>query len=193
MKATRLEAFSDGVIAIIITIMVLELKAPHDPTLPGLAKVLPTFLSYVLSFALVAIYWLNHHHLIHLAQKVDATILWANLNLLFWMSLIPWVTACLGENHAAPLTVGLYGAAATACSISFYLLRQTIARHHRGDARLSTVHQRMGRKNLIAVGFYLAAIPMSWVFVPLALLLITLPAVMYFLPDRQVEKMHPQS
>ena len=192
MKSTRLEAFSDGVIAIIITIMVLELKAPHDPTLVGLAKVLPTLLSYVLSFTIVAIYWLNHHHLIHLAQKVDSRILWANMNLLFWMSLMPWVTAYLGENHAAPLAVGLYGAVATACSIAFYVLRQTIACHHRGDARLCAMHQRMGRKNLIAIGIYLAAIPLSWVFVPLALLLIAAPAVMYFLPDRQVEELHAE-
>ncbi len=190
MKATRLEAFSDGVIAIIITIMVLELKAPHGSSLAGLAKVLPTLLSYVLSFAIVAIYWLNHHHLIHLAQRVDGRILWANINLLFWLSLMPWVTAYLGETHAAPLAVGLYGAVATACSVSFYLLRQTIACHHRGDERLCALHQRMGRKNLMALGISVASIPLSWVFVPLALLLIATPAVMYFLPDRQVEKLH---
>jgi uncharacterized membrane protein len=192
MKSTRLEAFSDGVIAIIITIMVLELKAPHDPTLAGLAQVLPTLLSYVLSFTLVAIYWLNHHHLIHLAQKVDGRILWANMNLLFWMSLIPWVTAYLGENHATPLAVGLYGAVAAVASVAFYLLRQTIACRHRGDAKLCAMHQRMGRKNLIAIGIYVAAMPLSWVFVPLALLLIATPAVMYFLPDRQVEKLHAE-
>ena len=192
MKKGRIEAFSDGVIAIIITIMVLELKAPHDPTLAGLAQVLPTLLSYVLSFTLVAIYWLNHHHLIHLAQKVDGKILWANMNLLFWMSLIPWVTAYLGENHATPLAVGLYGAVAAVASVAFYLLRQTIACHHRGDAKLCAMHQRMGRKNLIAIGIYVAAMPLSWVFVPLALLLIATPAVMYFLPDRQVEKLHAE-
>jgi uncharacterized membrane protein len=193
MKSTRLEAFSDGVIAIIITIMVLELKAPHDPTLAGLAKVLPTLLSYVLSFTLVAIYWLNHHHLIHLAQKVDGKILWANMNLLFWMSLIPWVTAYLGESHATPLAVGLYGAVAAVASVAFYLLRQAIACHHRGDTKLCAIHQRMGRKNLIAIGIYVAAIPLAWLFVPLALLLITTPAVMYFLPDRHVEKLHAES
>jgi uncharacterized membrane protein len=190
MKTTRLEAFSDGVIAIIITIMVLELKAPHDSTLAGLAQVLPTLLSYVLSFTLVAIYWLNHHHLIHLAQRVDGKVLWANMNLLFWMSLIPWVTAYLGENHATSLATGMYGAVAALTSVSFYLLRQTIACHHRGDAKLCAMHQRMGRKNLVAIGIYVAAIPLSWGFVWLALLLIATPAVMYFLPDRQVEKLH---
>ena len=190
MKASRLEAFSDGVIAIIITIMVLELKAPHEPELTALTRLLPVFLSYVLSFVIVAIYWVNHHHLIHLAQKVDGKILWANLHLLFWLSLMPWVTAYLGENHATPLAVGLYGTLATACSASFYLLRKRIACHHRGDEKLCVLHRRMGNKNLIAVGIYLAAIPLSWVFVPLALLLIAAPAVMYFLPDRHVEMLH---
>jgi uncharacterized membrane protein len=190
VKANRLEAFSDGVIAIIITIMVLELKAPHQPELAVLTKLLPVFLSYVLSFVIVAIYWVNHHHLIHLAQKVDGRILWANLHLLFWLSLMPWVTAYFGENHATPLAVGLYGVVATACSASFYLLRKSIACHHRNDIKLCELHQRMGNKNLIALGIYLAAIPVSWVFVPLALLLIAAPAVMYFLPDRHVEMLH---
>jgi uncharacterized membrane protein len=190
MKATRLEAFSDGVIAIIITIMVLELKAPHDPTPAGLMKVLPTLLSYILSFTIVAIYWLNHHHLVHLAHKVDSMMLWANVNLLFWMSLIPWVTAYLGDSHATPLAVGLYGSVAVACSASFYLLRSSIARHHRADGKLCALHRRMGRKNLLAVGIYLSAIPLSWACVPLALGLIALPAIMYFLPDRQVEQLH---
>ena len=189
MKTTRLEAFSDGVIAIIITIMVLELKAPHEPTPAGLAKVLPALLSYVLGFTIVAIYWLNHHHLIHLAQRVDSRILWANMNLLFWLSLMPWVTACLGESRAAPLATGLYGAVATLCSISFFILRRTIARHHRGDGRLCALHRRMGRKNLVAIGIYTAAIPLSRLSVPLALVLIATPAVMYFLPDRQVERL----
>ena len=190
MKATRLEAFSDGVIAIIITIMVLELKAPHDSELASLTKLLPIFLSYILSFVIVAIYWVNHHHLIHLAQKVDGGILWANLHLLFWLSLMPWVTAYLGENHATPLAVGLYGWVATACSASFYLLRKRIACHHLDNEKLCGLHRRMGNKNLIALGIYLAAIPLSWVFVPVALLLIAAPAVMYFLPDRHVETLH---
>jgi uncharacterized membrane protein len=189
LKATRLEAFSDGVIAIIITIMVLELKTPHEPELGALTKLLPIFLSYALSFVMVAIYWVNHHHLIHLAQRVDGKILWANINLLFWLSLMPWVTAYLGENHATPLAVGLYGLVASACSTSFYLLRKSISCQHRGDERLCALHGRMGRKNLIALGIYIVAIPLSWWCVPLALLLITTPAIMYFLPDPQVEKL----
>jgi len=190
VKPTRLEAFSDGVIAIIITIMVLELKAPHDSDLAALARLAPIFLSYLLSFVIVAIYWVNHHHLIHLARKVDGKILWANLHLLFWLSLMPWVTAYLGENHATPLAVGLYGGVAMACSAAFYLLRQSIACQHRNELELCELHRRMGIKNLIALGFYLAAIPLSWVLVPLALVLIAAPAVIYFFPDRRVEVLH---
>jgi uncharacterized membrane protein len=187
VKATRLEAFSDGVIAIIITIMVLELKAPQDIGVIGLKRVLPVFLSYVLSFIIVAIYWVNHHHLIHLAQKVDGKILWANINLLFWISLFPWVTAYLGANYKNSLAVALYAIVATACGASFYLLRSTIACHHRGDERLQALHCRMGRKNLLALAIYITAIPMAWVAIPLSLFLIALPAIMYFMPDRQLE------
>jgi uncharacterized membrane protein len=187
VRATRLEAFSDGVIAIIITIMVLELKAPQDIGVGGLKRVLPVFLCYVLSFIIVAIYWVNHHHLIHLAQKVDGKILWANINLLFWMSLIPWATAYLGTNYRDSLAVALYAASATACSASFYLLRASISCHQRDDERLQALHCRMGRKNLIALAIYITAIPMAWVWVPLSLLLIALPAVMYFMPERRLE------
>ena len=107
MKTNRIEAFSDGVMAILITIMVLELKAPHDPTPASLAKMWPTLFAYVLSFIIIAIYWVNHHHLIHLVSRVDSVILWANINLLFWLSLIPWVTVYLGDNHALPFPVAL--------------------------------------------------------------------------------------
>src|SRR5438477_311661 len=110
MKTNRIEAFSDGVMAILITIMVLELKAPHDPTPASLAKMWPTLFAYVLSFIIIAIYWVNHHHLIHLVSRVDSAILWANINLLFWLSLIPWVTVYLGDNHALPFPVALYAA-----------------------------------------------------------------------------------
>jgi uncharacterized membrane protein len=130
MKTNRIEAFSDGVIAILITIMVLELKAPHDPTPGSLAKMWPVFFAYVLSFIIIAIYWVNHHHLIHLVTRVDSVILWANINLLFWISLIPWVTVYLGDNHALPFPVALYAAVSTAGAISFFFLRVSIARHH---------------------------------------------------------------
>src|SRR6266704_3238334 len=127
MKATRIEAFSDGVMAILITIMVLELKAPHDPTPASLAGMWPTFFAYVLSFVIIAIYWVNHHYLIHLVDRVDAAILWANMNMLFWISLIPWATVYLGDNHALPFPVALYAGVSAAGAISFYFLRALIA------------------------------------------------------------------
>ena len=128
MKTNRIEAFSDGVMAIIITIMVLELKAPHDPTPASLGRMWPVFFAYVLSFLIIAIYWVNHHHLIHMVTRVDASILWANINLLFWISLIPWVTVYLGDNHALPFPVALYAAVSLAGGVSFFLLRALIAR-----------------------------------------------------------------
>lgn len=184
MNASRLEAFSDGVIAIIITIMVLELKIPHDPTFEALLALLPIFLSYLLSFVLVAIYWLNHHHLLHLVEQVDTPTLWFNLHLLFWMSLTPFATAYMGENRAVPLTVALYGLVQTACSISFLLLRQAIARNHGHHTEFRTLHSRRLRKNHVAWVLSALSVPMAFVFVPLALLLVVSPAVMYFLPAK---------
>jgi uncharacterized membrane protein len=118
---------------------------------------------------------------------MDGKILWANINLLFWLSLFPWVTAYLGESHAAPLAVGLYALVATASGAAFYVLRGSIACHHRADANLHALHCRMGRKNLLALAMYVTAIPTAWVWAPLSLLLITLPAIMYFMPDRRLE------
>lgn len=189
MKANRLEAFSDGVIAIIITIMVLDLHVPQEWTRPEILKIVPTLLSYVLSFLIVAIYWVNHHHLIHLVQKVDARTLWANINLLFWMSLMPWVTACLAKYHRTPDVVALYGGIAMACSISFHLLRRSIAVHHRSDEGLANLHRRQAQKNYFALLIYLASMPVAWLNVSASMALIALPALMYFLPDRRVEKL----
>src|SRR5438477_10035326 len=122
MKTNRVEAFSDGVMSILITIMVLELKPPHDPTPASLAMMWPTFFAYVLSFIIIAIYWVNHHHLIHLVIRVDSVILWANINLLFWLSLIPWVTVYLGVIHALPFLAALFATFPTPGSISLLLL-----------------------------------------------------------------------
>ncbi len=189
MKTTRLEAFSDGVIAIIITIMVLELKVPHDHTIAGLVAMWPTFFSYGLSFLLVAIYWNNHHHLVHLARRVDPGMMWANMNLLFWLSLVPFSTAYLGEHHASALAVAVYGANAALCGMSFYLLRHTIACHSYDDPKVAHLHQSMLRKNRIAIAIYLVAAGVSFLSPWLALALILTPAVMYFIPDRKVEKL----
>src|SRR5467141_3602841 len=187
MKTNRVEAFSDGVIAIIITIMVLELKPPHTPDFTSLARIWPTFFAYVLSFVIIAIYWVNHHHLIHLVTRVDSIVLWANMNLLFWISLIPWVTVYLGDNHALPFPVALYAAVSTAGAISFYLLRASITRHHR-EPEFKRLNKKMVRKNLIAILIYIAAIVVAFIYPPLALVMIALPAAMYFLPERALEK-----
>ena len=186
MKPNRLEAFSDGVIAIIITIMVLDLKVPIDPSGRALLRLWPIFLSYLLSFVLVAIYWVNHHHLIHLVHKVDGAILWFNANLLFWMSLMPFATAYMGQNRAAPLTVAIYGGVQLACGGAFYLLQLAIAKQNAQDGHLAALHRGLGHKNAIAVLIYVATIPAAFFFVPLALGLMLLPAMMYFLPDRRV-------
>jgi uncharacterized membrane protein len=188
MKTNRIEAFSDGVMAIIITIMVLELKAPHDPTPASLGRMWPVFFAYVLSFLIIAIYWVNHHHLIHMVTRVDASILWANINLLFWISLIPWVTVYLGDNHVLPFPVALYAAVSLAGALSWFLLRASIARHHH-DPEFERVNKRMTRKNFIAILIYAAAIVVAFIYTPLALILIATPATMYFLPDRGPEKL----
>ena len=185
MKTNRIEAFSDGVMAILITIMVLELKAPHNPNPASLVRMWPTFFAYVLSFIIIAIYWVNHHHLVHLVTHVDSVILWANMNLLFWISLIPWVTVYLGDNHALPFPVALYAAVSTAGAVSFFLLRGSIARHHH-EPEFKRLNKRMARKNLISIVIYVAAIAVAFIYTPLALLLIALPAAMYFLPERGV-------
>ncbi|MBX7157550.1 MAG: TMEM175 family protein [Verrucomicrobiae bacterium] len=187
MKTNRLEAFSDGVIAIIITIMVIELKAPHEPTLTALFKLWPTFLSYLLSFIIIAIYWVNHHHLIQLAKKVDGYVLWANIHLLFWMSLIPFVTAYLGETHGNRLSVSLYASVKLTSALAYYLLRTSIAAQHRTDKTASRLHQNMRHKNLIAIIIYALAVLCSLVWITGALILVTLPAIMYFIPDKNVE------
>jgi len=189
MKATRLEAFSDGVIAIIITIMVLELKVPHERTLAGLSGVGPVFFSYALSFLNVAIYWVNHHHLIALVRRVNAPVMWANLNLLFWLSLVPFATAYLGENRASELSVALYGISAGLCAASYYVLRHAIECQTHDDPRVSHLHRCMQRKNRIAIGIYAVAVGAAFVSTWLALALIMTPAAMYFVPDREVEKL----
>ena len=187
MKTARLEAFSDGVIAILITIMVLELKAPHDPTPASLAKMWPVFFAYVLSFIIIAIYWINHHHLIQLVTRLDSVVLWANVNLLFWISLIPWVTVYLGDNHALPFPVALYAAVSAAGAVSFYVLRASIGRHQH-EPEFKRLNKKMANKTLIAILIYIAAIAAAFLYVPLALVMIALPAAMYFLPERSLEK-----
>ena len=184
----RLEAFSDGVIAIIITIMVLELKVPHETTPEALLRVTPVFLSYALSFVVVAILWVNHHHLVHTMARAGGRILWLNNNLLFWLSLVPFTTGYLGENHLAPLTVALYGFNLFLCGVAFDLLRREIAHQQTHDAALMQIHQRSNRRNAITASLYLASVPLAWVSVWLSLAIFVLVPVVYFMPGRTIER-----
>ena len=186
---TRLEAFSDGVIAIIITIMVLELKVPHDTSPQALLALLPIFLSYALSFLVVAIIWVNHHHLVHTVDHVDGRILWLNNHLLFWLSLVPFTTGFMGENHLAPLPVALYGFVLFCSGMAFDLLRRTIARQHLADAVLSAVHRRSNRTNLVTAGLYLLSVPLAWVSVWISVFIFLLVPAVYFMPGRTIEKL----
>ena len=186
METTRLEAFSDGVIAVIITILVLEMKVPHGQDLAALAPVLPVFLSYVLSFVYVGIYWNNHHHLFQLAESVDGTVMWANLHLLFWLSLLPFSTGWMGENHFERWPTVLYGANLFACAIAFYVLEKAIILV---DGRTGRVAQAVGGdlKEKISPLLYVAGIVSAW-FLPAwsGLAFFVVVALMWLVPDRRL-------
>ncbi|MFM9966889.1 MAG: TMEM175 family protein [Burkholderiales bacterium] len=187
MGKGRIEAFSDGVIAIIITIMVLELKVPHGDNLDTLAKLLPVFLSYVLSFIFIGIYWNNHHHLFHAVKRVNGAVLWANLHLLFWLSLVPFTTGWMGENHFAPLPVAIYGVALLMSGLAYFILAQTLIGHHGKD---SAIAKAIGAdiKGKISMVIYLLAIALCLVQSWIALGLYVLVALMWLIPDRRIEK-----
>jgi uncharacterized membrane protein len=185
----RLEAFSDGVVAIIITIMVLELKVPHDTSFAGLLALTPLFLSYALSFVVVAILWVNHHHLVHTARQVSGRILWLNNHLLFWLSLVPFTTGYMGENHLASLPVSLYGLVLFFCGVAFDLLRREIAHQQVDDATLSMVHRRSNWRNAASALLYLAAVPLAWVSVWLSVAIYLLVPLVYFMPGRTIERL----
>ena len=186
MNKERLTAFSDGVIAIIITIMVLELKVPHDATWRALAGLLPIFLSYVLSFIFVAIYWNNHHHLLHAARRVNGTILWANMHLLFWLSLIPFTTGWMGENQFAELPAALYGVSMLMPAIAYFVLQGCIVRANGEDRGLA---QALGRdiKGKISIVICVAGIGLAFVNHWLACMAYVLLALLWLIPDRRIE------
>jgi uncharacterized membrane protein len=187
MGKTRLEAFSDGVLAIVITIMVLELKVPHGGSWESLTHLVPTFLSYVLSFVYVAIYWNNHHHMLHTVTRVNGGILWANMTLLFWLSLIPFVTGWMGENHFAQAPVAAYGVVLLMAGAAYYALSRIIIRHHGED---SLLHAAIGsdRKGKLSVLLYVVAIALSFVSCRGALAIYAAVAIMWLVPDRRIEK-----
>jgi len=187
MGKGRLEAFSDGVIAIIITIMVLELRVPHAADLAALRPLVPVLLCYVLSFTFIGIYWNNHHHLLHTVRQVSAGILWSNLHLLFWLSLVPFVTGWMGENRFAPLPVALYGIVMLMAGLAYFLLTRAIIRHHGRDSALATAVGR-DHKGRMSVALYALAVPLSFLNRWIALALYVAVAVMWFVPDRRIEK-----
>jgi uncharacterized membrane protein len=186
MGTNRIEAFSDGVIAVIITVMVLELKVPRDTALTSLLSLAPQFLSYLLSFLVVAIMWVNHHHMLHAARHADARLLWANNNLLFWMSLVPFVTAYMGNNPRDPRAVALYGAVLSFCSLAFAFLRAVIARHHRDNPEMHLYHGRVQRKNLFSMVLYVASVPLAFIDVRISFFIFAFVALSYFLPERKL-------
>lgn len=186
MGKNRLEAFSDGVIAIIITIMVLEMKVPHGTDVAALLPLLPVFLSYVLSFLYVGIYWNNHHHMSHAMHKVSGGILWANLHLLFWLSLLPFATGWMGENHFAPLPTALYGIVLLMAAIAYFLLQRCIITVH-GNASLLARATGRDWKGKLSPLLYLAAIGLSFVTPWLACVIYAGVALMWLVPDRRIE------
>ena len=187
MNKNRLEAFSDGVLAIIITIMVLEMKVPHGAELSALQPMLPVFLSYILSFVYLGIYWNNHHHLLHTVNRVSGGILWANLHLLFWLSLVPFVTGWMGENNFAPGPTSLYGTILLMAAIAYYILQRTIIRKQGKDSILA---KAIGKdiKGKISPIIYAAAIPLAFLQQWIAGSLYVLVALIWLVPDRRIEK-----
>ena len=187
MKKNRLEAFSDGVIAIIITIMVLEMKVPHGENFSELKPLIPKFISYVLSFVFIGIYWNNHHHLMQAVQKVNGSILWANMHLLFWLSLIPFVTGWMGENDFAEWPVALYGFVMLFSGVAYYLLSLVLISHHGKDSELAIA---IGKdfKGIISLIIYVAALPLAFINSWIAFGLYVVVAVMWFIPDNRIEK-----
>ena len=186
MSKTRLEAFSDGVIAILITIMVLELHAPHGSQLTALRGVIPPLLTYVLSFVFLGIYWNNHHHLLQATERLNGRVLWANLHLLFWLSLIPFTTAWMGENHWAAVPTALYGAVLLMCAMAYTILQRCILAAQGPSSRLSAA-VGSDRKGKVSLALYVAAIPLAFVHQTVSHVIYVLVALIWFVPDRRIE------
>jgi uncharacterized membrane protein len=188
MGKSRLEAFSDGVIAVIITIMVLEMKVPHGTDVAALAPVLPIFLTYVLSFVFIGIYWTNHHHLVHAVHHVSGATLWANLHLLFWLSLVPFVTGWMGDSHFAPLPVTAYGGVLLGSAFAYYILTRALLRLHAKDSLLA---RALGRdvKGKMSLAIYVVAIALGFVQPLVSCALYVLVAAIWLCPDPRFEKL----
>ena len=187
MSRTRLEAFSDAVIAIIITIMVLELRAPHGADWSALRPVLPTLLTYLLSFIYLGIYWSNHHHMLHMTERVNGAILWANLHLLFWLSMVPFATSWMGENHFASVPTALYGIVLLGAGISYWILQETIIAHQGRGSRLKAAvgGDVKGRGSMVT---YACAIPLAFVNHWVATAIYIIVALVWLVPDPRIEQ-----
>ena len=187
MGKGRMEAFSDGVIAVIINIMVLEMKASHGLDLNSLRPLIPVFLSYILSFVFIGIYWSNHHHLLQAVHHVNGSVLWANLHLLFWLSLIPFTTAWMGDNHYSAWPVALYGVVLLCAAIAYFILAHVLIAHHGKDSALAIA---LGKdfKGKISILLYVIAIPLAFVSALLASMFYVVVAILWLIPDRRIEK-----
>ena len=190
MNKNRLEAFSDGVLAIIITIMVLEMKVPHGENFNDLKPIVPVFLSYIVSFAYIGIYWNNHHHMLHITQRVSGGVLWANLHLLFWLSLLPFVTGWMGENHFAPAPTALYGVVLLMASLAYWILARAIIAVDGADSLLAKAIGKDFKGN-ISVLVYVVSIPLAFANQWIAQLLYVAVALMWLVPDKRIEKVLP--
>lgn len=186
MGKGRLEAFSDGVIAVIITIMVLELKVPHGVDLPALLPSIPVFLSYVLSYVFVGIYWNNHHHMLHAVQHVTGSVLWANLHLLFWLSLVPFVTGWMSENHFAAVPVAMYGVVLLMSGVAYYILARILVAQHGPESILARAFGK-DVKGIASMVLYAIAIALAFVTPWLAGAIYVLVAIMWLVPDPRIE------
>ena len=187
MNKERLQAFSDGVLAVIITIMVLEMKSPQGTTLASLRPVVPVFLSYILSFVNIGIYWNNHHHLLHAIQRVNGVTLWANLHLLFWLSLVPFTTAWMGENHFGSWPVAIYGIVLLLAGVAYFILTRILISLHGGGSTLASSVGR-DRKGKLSIAVYAVAIPLAFVQPWISGACYVLVAVIWLIPDPRIER-----
>jgi uncharacterized membrane protein len=187
MTKSRLEAFSDGVIAIIITIMVLELKVPHSTDWETVKHILPVFFSYLLSFVFIGIYWVNHHHLIHTIKGISSSILWANLHLLFWLSLIPFGTAWMGETNFDRTSVIIYAVLVSLCGFAYYILLAAITKKEKGNTATLHILKRQSRKGIISIIAYGMSIPAAFIHPSISYTLFIVVSLMWFIPDRNIE------
>lgn len=188
MTKTRLEAFSDGVIAIIITIMVLEIKMPHEATPHALMEVVPTLFNYLMSFIFIGIYWGNHHHLVHIVKQVSSGIIWANLNLLFWLSLIPFATNWMGEQHLAAFPVAVYAVLLNLCGLAYTILQMAIASCHTFSEDMAKAMNRQKIKGILSLSGYALSIPMAYIDTRISVALFILVASIWLIPDKSIEK-----